>query len=118
MRNILVFRFVYSFYIFTFLGTNYGMGKIRKNELYKSCKILGIDESSILIHNHTLLPDSQKTKWPVELVANLILKKVETYNIDTLITFDKHGVSSHINHCSIYYAVAYLCIEKQLPAGK
>lgn len=35
-----------------------------------------------------------------------------------VITFDKYGVSNHPNHISIFYAVAYLCLEKQLPKSK
>lgn len=94
------------------------MGTIRKQELYKSCKSLGILEENIFVHNHTLLPDSMTEKWPPEIVAHHILNNVETYDIDTVITFDKEGVSHHLNHCSLYYAVAYLSLEKKLPNSK
>lgn len=80
--------------------------------------MLGLNESHITIFNHTHLPDSMKEKWPVELVARLILEQVEIYDIDTLITFDKCGISGHINHCSIYYSIAHLSIEKQLPQSE
>lgn len=93
------------------------MGKTRKKELYKSCKVLGIDESNVFVHNHSDLPDQMGAKWPIEVVANLILKEIEAYNINTLISFDKHGVSYHLNHSSIYYAIAHLSIEKKLPKG-
>lgn len=96
-------------------GDHYGMGKIRKNELYEACQVLGVNESCIVLQSHSLLPDSITKKWPVELIANMILDHVERYSIDTLITFDKHGVSQHLNHCSIYYAITYLVIEKNLP---
>ncbi|CAH1382382.1 hypothetical protein MTP99_006356 [Tenebrio molitor] len=96
-------------------GKNYGMGTVRKHELYKSCQMLGIDPSCIIVHNHSNLPDQMEAKWPIELVARLILNHIETYNINTLVTFDKHGVSYHLNHCSIYYAIAHLSIEKKLP---
>ncbi|XP_044260294.1 N-acetylglucosaminyl-phosphatidylinositol de-N-acetylase [Tribolium madens] len=89
--------------------------KVRKQELYKSCRMLGIDDSCITVCNHTNLPDRMGAKWPIELVAKLILNHVESHNIDTLVTFDKHGVSYHLNHCSIYYAIAHLSIEKKLP---
>jgi N-acetylglucosaminylphosphatidylinositol deacetylase len=91
------------------------MGTVRKHELYKSCQMLGIDPSCIIVHNHSNLPDQMEAKWPIELVARLILNHIETYNINTLVTFDKHGVSYHLNHCSIYYAIAHLSIEKKLP---
>ncbi|KAF5280725.1 hypothetical protein FQA39_LY18008, partial [Lamprigera yunnana] len=97
-------------------GSNYGMGCVRKKELYESCKVLGVDESCIVIQNHSLLPDSMKSKWPVDLIARLILDHIERYSIDTIITFDKHGVSRHLNHCSIYYAITYLITEGNLPS--
>lgn len=93
------------------------MGKIRKNEFYESCKVLGIDEGCVFVHNHTALPDCIKTKWPIEVVANLVLHHVEVYGIDTLIAFDRQGVSKHLNHTSIYYAIAQLVLEKRLPQG-
>lgn len=95
-----------------------GMGTLRRNELYESCKALGIKEECIVIQKHSSMPDSMKTRWPAELIASLILNHVEMYDIDTLITFDKHGVSRHLNHCSIYYAVANLSLEKRLPSSK
>lgn len=94
------------------------MGTIRKNELYESCKSLGILEENIIVHNHTLMPDSMEEKWPPEVVAKEILKHVEVFDIDTIITFDKEGVSHHLNHCSLYYAVAHLSLEKKLPQSK
>ncbi|KRT78966.1 hypothetical protein AMK59_8031 [Oryctes borbonicus] len=96
-------------------GKNYGMDKVRKRELYEACKVLGINEGSVMIYNHTLMPDSHSDKWPAELLGQLILRQVEVYDIDTLITFDKHGISRHSNHCSIYYAIAHLSIERSLP---
>lgn len=93
------------------------MEKTRKKELYNSCKTLGVDESCIIVHNHTLLPDCMKTRWPIDLVSQMILQQVSTYDIDTLITFDKHGISRHQNHCSIYYAMVNLMLEKKLPKG-
>lgn len=99
----------------SFVGKNYGMEKTRKKELYESCKTLGVDEGCIFVYNHTLLPDCMKTRWPADLVSQMILQQVEAYDIDTLITFDKHGISRHQNHCSIYYALAHLMLEKKLP---
>lgn len=93
------------------------MGTVRKNELYESCKLLGIDENCIFIHNHTLLPDCMKTRWPIDILAKQILYYLEAYDITTLVTFDRHGVSRHVNHSSIYYAVAHLTLEKRIPTG-
>ena len=32
-------------------------------------------------------------------------------SIDTCVTFDRHGVSGHRNHISLYYALACLAME-------
>jgi len=96
-------------------GDNMGFGKIRKKELYNACKLLGIKDECITIQNHTQLPDAMDVKWPIEIISQLILQHIESYDIDTLITFDKEGVSKHVNHCSIYYAIANLSTTKKLP---
>ncbi|KAG5886549.1 hypothetical protein JTB14_012767 [Gonioctena quinquepunctata] len=74
-------------------GRNYGMGSVRKKELYNS-----LDE-----------------RWPIEVVSQLISHYVEALSITTLVTFDRYGVSKHNNHTSIYYAVANLILEGNLP---
>lgn len=94
------------------------MGSIRTNELYNSCKVLGIEESHIFVHNHTLLPDVMDVRWPLELISQIVSQYVDSLNITTLITFDRYGVSSHNNHCSIYYAVANLILDNKLPKCK
>ncbi|XP_044764072.1 N-acetylglucosaminyl-phosphatidylinositol de-N-acetylase [Coccinella septempunctata] len=96
-------------------GSNYGMGKIRKYELYKSCRTLGIASDSITVMNHEDLPDDISKRWPEEIVAELILNHIEIYDITTLITFDRSGISSHPNHFSIYYAVAHLSFGGDIP---
>ncbi|KAK7794435.1 hypothetical protein R5R35_003808 [Gryllus longicercus] len=91
-------------------------GKQRKSELWKSCKILGIPEDNITLCKCSHLPDSPTVEWREDVVANLILNHIESLSIDTVITFDKGGVSRHINHSSIFYAAAYLCMERKLPS--
>lgn len=93
------------------------MGKIRKYELYKSCQRLGISIDNITVMSHEDLPDDISKRWPEEIVAELILNHIETYDITSLITFDKSGISLHPNHFSIYYAVAHLSFEGSLPKG-
>lgn len=90
-------------------------GGKRKKELWESCRILGIPDSNITLIMSTLLPDDPKVKWREDLVSTLILNHMEALSIDTLITFDKHGVSEHANHCSLFYAMALLYVEKRLP---
>ncbi|CAG9767742.1 unnamed protein product [Ceutorhynchus assimilis] len=96
-------------------GKNYGMDKIRTNELFESCKILGIKEENIFLYNNTNLPDAMDVRWPVEIIARHVLYNVETFGITNIITFDRHGVSGHENHISIYYAIANLILDHRLP---
>lgn len=57
-------------------------------------------------------------QWPEKVVAESVLQQIETYKIDAVVTFDKHGVSRHRNHISLFYAIASLCIEKKVPPCK
>ncbi|CAH1957442.1 unnamed protein product [Acanthoscelides obtectus] len=98
-------------------GKSYGMGSVRKNELYKSCQVLGIPQNHIMVHNHTLLPDAMDVRWPIDVVAELISKNIDSLGITALITFDRYGVSNHYNHCSIYYGIASLIFNEKIPKG-
>ncbi|XP_071448751.1 N-acetylglucosaminyl-phosphatidylinositol de-N-acetylase [Hetaerina americana] len=96
-------------------GNKDNKGSIRKNELWASCEILGIPEGNITICQNTLLPDDPNVHWKEAEIADIILHHMESLVIDTVITFDKLGVSRHANHSSIFYATAFLCMEKKLP---
>ncbi|XP_046387041.1 N-acetylglucosaminyl-phosphatidylinositol de-N-acetylase [Ischnura elegans] len=96
-------------------GNKDNKGSIRKNEIWASCEILGIPEGNVTICQNSLLPDDPNVHWKETVIADLILRHVESLVIDTVITFDKLGVSRHANHSSIFYATAFLCMEKKLP---
>ncbi|XP_078047558.1 phosphatidylinositol glycan anchor biosynthesis class L [Augochlora pura] len=93
-----------------------GGHKKRKTELWDCIKLLGIPEANVTIVMSTELPDDQNVQWPTEVVAECILQHVETYKINAVVTFDKHGISRHKNHISLYFAIAALCIEKKVPS--
>lgn len=63
----------------------------------------------------TELPDDPKVQWPEEVVTESVLQHIENFKIDAVVTFDKHGVSKHKNHVSLFYAIASLCIERRVP---
>lgn len=42
---------------------------------------------------------------------------IASYEIDTVLTFDRGGVSGHANHTSIYNAMVFLSLENRLPQG-
>jgi len=62
------------------------------------------------------MPDDSNIQWPIDVVAENILQYIEMYRINAVVTFDKHGVSRHKNHISLYFAVAALCIENKVPS--
>lgn len=68
------------------------------------------------MYRSTELPDDQTVQWPTDIVAESILQHVENYKINAVVTFDKHGVSRHKNHISLYFAIAAMCIEKKVPS--
>uniref|UniRef100_T1J5C2 N-acetylglucosaminylphosphatidylinositol deacetylase n=1 Tax=Strigamia maritima TaxID=126957 RepID=T1J5C2_STRMM len=98
-------------------GNYYQRGSARKRELRASCEILGIDPSYVTVIEHTKMPDNPKVKWRDDLVGNIILKQIMQLDIDTVITFDRNGVSGHSNHVALYCGVSYLCRESLLPSS-
>lgn len=92
-------------------GDYRGEGTVRKEELYASCAVLGIPEQNIILLKHSKLKDDPNVRWREELVSEIVLRHVAALAIDTVLTFDRHGVSGHKNHMSLYYAMACLAIE-------
>jgi len=92
-----------------------GEGVVRKHELYAACNVLGLPEENITILSYTKLRDDPTVRWREEVVSEAVLQTVHAHEIDTVLTFDRHGVSGHKNHASIYNAMAYLYIEGKLP---
>ncbi|XP_008483207.1 uncharacterized protein LOC103519896 [Diaphorina citri] len=91
--------------------------RVRKAELWESCKALGLDESCIELRKHSLLLDGHEHSWSHELIGEMILTHIETLRIDTVITFDESGVSEHPNHIAIFDAMAYLSLNHLLPSN-
>ncbi|EDW16055.1 uncharacterized protein Dmoj_GI10317 [Drosophila mojavensis] len=87
----------------------------RREELFRACKRLGIAESNVILVNATNLPDDPNVEWRPDAVASFILHTVESLDIKAIFTFDRDGVSSHPNHCAVYYAAASLCLANLLP---
>nr|XP_056721478.1 N-acetylglucosaminyl-phosphatidylinositol de-N-acetylase [Euleptes europaea] len=96
-------------------GNYYNQGAIRKEELLESCAVLGIPRSNVTVINHRDLPDHPSVEWDTSLLSALILKHIETNQINLVVTFDAGGVSGHTNHKSLYTAIRYLHSENKLP---
>ncbi|XP_068186969.1 N-acetylglucosaminyl-phosphatidylinositol de-N-acetylase isoform X4 [Antennarius striatus] len=86
-------------------GNYYNQGAQRKQELFNSCAVLGIQHSRITIVDHKNLPDDPKAEWRVSLVSSIIVKHMRAHTFNMVLTFDGRGVSGHANHIAIYKTV-------------
>ncbi|GIJ99840.1 N-acetylglucosaminyl-phosphatidylinositol de-N-acetylase [Aspergillus viridinutans] len=112
-----------------------GLGHIRKKELQQSAKHLGLRAESdvFIVDDPARFPDSMTATWSESDVSSLLAsafapdlasqsqsqpqssaarKRVAgtgapTATIDVLITFDKHGISNHPNHRSLYHGAVH-----------
>lgn len=112
-------------------GNNDGLGAVRQKELIASAGLLGlrVPIEDVLVIDSPSFPDSMTADWPANLVAEVLssafsppsasparrssASKVNgavrtsegppEATIDILLTFDKDGVSGHVNHISLYY---------------
>lgn len=96
-------------------GNADGLGETRKKELEKSAVLLGLrSDQDVIILDDARFQDSMTTTWRPKLISDFLTTalapkmakmpadKAPEANIDILITFDAHGVSSHPNHKSLY----------------
>ncbi|GAB1196912.1 hypothetical protein APSETT444_006192 [Aspergillus pseudonomiae] len=107
-----------------------GLGHIRKKELQKSAVHLGLrNESDVLIvDDPARFPDSMSATWSESDVSSLLASafapemgeaqpgsrkrgatgdKPPIATIDVLLTFDRHGISNHPNHRSLYHGAVH-----------
>ena len=99
------------------------LGEIRKQELAASGALLGLRSASdVLVIEDPTFPDSMTTTWPADKIAHILSSAFSpasssskkgswseepTATIDTLITFDARGISSHLNHISLYHGARH-----------
>ncbi|KAM7068642.1 N-acetylglucosaminyl-phosphatidylinositol de-N-acetylase isoform 2-T2 [Molossus nigricans] len=98
-------------------GNYYNQGEIRKKELLRSCDVLGIPPSNVMIIDNRDFPDDPRVQWDTEHVASVLLRHIEVNGINLVVTFDAGGVSGHSNHVALYTAVRTLHSEGKLPEG-
>lgn len=87
------------------------IGLIRKKEFYVSGKILGLEKKSLIIMNK--FKDGLDIEWNFQEISFLLNKEIKLKSDKriVIITFDKYGVSNHINHKSLYYGVKFFFEE-------
>lgn len=73
-----------------------GNSETREAELAESCRVLGIGGHTVT----TFLKDGMKEAWDLESAWKRVGRLIEEANPDAVFTFDKDGVSGHINHSS------------------
>lgn len=87
-------------------GNADGLGATRVKEMRKSCESVGVRGDDLLILDEPQLQDGFHS-WPVEVVSAHVLDFINRRKIDTVITFDKGGVSGHPNHISTNMGVCH-----------
>ncbi|KAI8642798.1 putative deacetylase LmbE-like domain-containing protein [Parasitella parasitica] len=85
------------------IGNADGLGVIRKKELVKSCQTFGIPASHVKSLDLPELSDGMKSQWDINVITQVVKDYVTKHKIDTIITFDDHGVSQHPNHIAAYH---------------
>ncbi|XP_043910456.1 N-acetylglucosaminyl-phosphatidylinositol de-N-acetylase [Protopterus annectens] len=98
-------------------GNYYHLGDVRKKELVDSCSELGIPATRVTIIEHRDLPDDPAVEWNKDVLSSLILKHIETNDINVVVTFDEGGVSAHTNHVALYRSLRSLHSAGKLPEG-
>jgi len=89
-------------------GDSEGLGQVRKEEFHRAMDVLKIPANNRWILNHPLLQDDIKMMWEPSVVATQVEPYVTDYRIDTILTFDDYGVSSHPNHVSIIRGIRHM----------
>lgn len=90
-------------------------GILRKQELYDSCRVLGVPSENIYLCCSTLRKDGPMFDWKPESTSEVIRTYVETLDIDTIVTFDQGGVSGHVNHSALFHSVVHMHKRNLLP---
>uniref|UniRef100_A0A183DBV7 N-acetylglucosaminylphosphatidylinositol deacetylase n=1 Tax=Gongylonema pulchrum TaxID=637853 RepID=A0A183DBV7_9BILA len=92
------------------------LGAQRKYELANSITIHGLSRDNLTILDYELLGDGFYS-WDKELLSKVILRHIQMLDVDTVVTFDEQGVSSHPNHIGCFRALQYLYTNGMIPAG-
>lgn len=85
-------------------GNAVGQGSLRELELVKVIESFGPNVNLEMI-NDSRIQDSETSYWDPTLISRHIETHVEKFSIQTLVTFDFHGVSGHVNHRSVNRAL-------------
>lgn len=100
-------------------GNAAGVGLERTEELFASYNQLGVPATRVKYLDDAQLQDSIQAIWPNDHVSKLVGSHIDalsrSHPIDALITFDKQGISGHLNHIATYNGTRDLAIARNLP---
>lgn len=82
-------------------GGYYDKGDIRKVEFEKSCRALEVKAFEVGEFK-------DGAQWDEVKIMPVIESKINLWKIDTIITFDKEGITGHKNHISCYNTVRWI----------
>lgn len=88
-------------------GNFEGLGRIRREELNRSCRIFSLPSTRCFVVNSTRFIDDPNEFWDEKHLSIEIDRFVRLFDIDLIISFDRQGVSGHRNHRSIYFALQF-----------
>jgi N-acetylglucosaminylphosphatidylinositol deacetylase len=88
-------------------GNYDGLGALRSKELEASCQVLGV---SCTVDD--TLQDGEQ--WDPKAVSDVIDKFVVS-KWDAILTFDKFGISGHLNHRNVHAGVRYFAARSTRP---
>ena len=89
-------------------GNYYGEGKTREKEMVSCCRQLGISPGNMAILNDERFPDHPAKTWNKNDLCTIIEQCGEKFGADTVLSFDKYGVSGHNNHKDVHQSVVAL----------
>ncbi|CBQ67704.1 related to N-acetylglucosaminyl-phosphatidylinositol de-N-acetylase [Sporisorium reilianum SRZ2] len=100
-------------------GNAAGVGLQRTEELFASYSQLGVPANRVKYLDDARLQDSMDVIWPNDYVSKLVGNHIDaisrSHRIDALITFDKQGVSEHLNHMATYNGTRDAALARNLP---
>ncbi|KIS71874.1 N-acetylglucosaminylphosphatidylinositol deacetylase [Mycosarcoma maydis] len=99
-------------------GNATGLGLERTQELFGSYNQLGLPSTRVKYLDDVQLQDSMQVTWPNDYVSTVVANHIDSISrsnrIDALITFDKQGVSGHLNHIATYNGTRDTAVARNL----